>query len=130
MRADLPFGAQAAQLIHATGQSLIEQHPAGTYAIALHARDEASLRALSARLTAGKIAHKLIIEEDPPYAGQATAIGIMPTERRRLKPFLSSLALVAQSDRAPRVMTSEATGLNPVQRSNNAAVAQCSEHPE
>jgi Peptidyl-tRNA hydrolase PTH2 len=113
VRADLPFGVQAAQLIHATGQSLIEQHSRSTYAVALQVPDEAELRALSARLAAGKIAHTLIIEEDPPYAGQAMAIGILPTDRKRLKPFLSTYALVAQSGRAPRVMTSEAPGSNP-----------------
>lgn len=120
VRADLPFGAQAAQLIHATGQSLLEQHPRSTYAIALHVADEAELRALAQRLTEATIAHVLVIEEDPPYAGQAMAIGLLPTDRKRLKPYLSSYALVAQPGRASRVMTSKVPGSNPGERATSS----------
>lgn len=124
VRADLPFGAQAAQLIHAAGYSATAPLPEGTYAIALHARDEPELRALAARLAAAGVAHKLIVEDDPPYAGQATAIGITPCNRSPLKPYLAHLALVAQPDRAPGVMTRAAPGLNPGERTNIVSVAQ------
>ena len=124
VRADIPFGAQAAQLIHAAGYSVSEPVPDGSYAIALHAKDEAELRALAEKLTAGGIEHKLIIESDPPYAGQAMAIGVRPMDRKRVKPFLSSFALVAQSGRAPGVMTREVSGSNPAKRAKPCGPVQ------
>ena len=124
VRADIPFGAQAAQLIHAAGQSISEPVSEGTYAIALHVKCEADLRALSERLTTAAIEHALIVESDPPFAGQAMAIGVKPTDRKQLKPFLSSYALVAQPDRAAGVMTRQAGGLNPPERSTHAPLAQ------
>lgn len=93
-------------------------HPDGTYAIALAAADEAELLALHAQLHSAGIEHKLVIEEDAPYSGQAMAIGIKPMDRKLLKPFLFSYSLVAQSGRAPRVMTWEAAGSNPAERAN------------
>lgn len=119
VRSDIPFGAQAAQLIHAAGQSVTESVSEGTYAIALHVASEEALRSLSVRLTTASIAHTLIIESDAPYSGQAMALGIKPADRKLLKPFLSSYPLVrlpapvAQSDRASGVMTQKAGGLNP-----------------
>lgn len=96
VRADLPFGVQAAQLIHAAGQSITEPHADGTYAIALAIASEADLRALSLKLALAGVRHVLIIEDDAPYTGQAMAIGITPCDRAKLKRFLSSYALVAQ----------------------------------
>lgn len=92
--------------------------PEGTYAIALHVSNEAKLRELAARLAAADIPHSLIIEDDPPYSGQAMAIGIQPMCRKILKPFLSTYALVAQSGRASGVMTLKAQGSNPCERAN------------
>ena len=91
--------------------------------------DEIELRLLSKRLEIAKIEHKLIIEDDPPYSGQAMAIGIKPMDRAILKPFLSNYGLVAQSDRAPGVMTREAPGLNPGERSNSCAVSSAVRAP-
>lgn len=98
--------------------------PDGTYAVALHVRDEAALRGLAAKLSKAGIKHHLVIEDDDPYHGQAMAIGIVPTDRKILKPYLSSYALVAQSGRVPRVMTSEASGSNPDGRANHGVIAQ------
>ena len=126
VRSDLPFGAQAAQLIHAAGQSVTEPLAEGPYAIALHVKDETELYRLTAKLELGGIKHTLIRESDPPYAGQLMAIGIRPQDRAKLKPFLSSYPLakynapLAQSDRAPRVMTSEVGGLNPSGRATSS----------
>lgn len=89
--------------------------PDNTYAIALHVSDEVALRALAAKLTVAKIEHHLIIESDAPYENQAMAIGIKPMNRKILKPFLSSYALVAQSGRASGVMTQKASGSNPAE---------------
>ncbi len=118
VRADLPFGAQAAQLIHAAGYSTKSPLPDGTYAIALHVRDEDELRRLAARLTMANIAHHLIIESDEPYVGQAMAIGIEPCDRRSVKSYLSKYALVAQSGRAAGVMIQQVRGSNPCERAN------------
>lgn len=99
--------------------------PDGTYAVALHIRDEAALRGLAAKLSKAGIKHHLVIEDDEPYHGQAMALGIVPTDRKILKPFLSSYALVAQSGRALGVMTQEVSGSNPAGRANqHAPVAQ------
>lgn len=124
VRSDLPVGVQAAQLIHAAGQSVSEPLAEGSYAIALHVKSEAELLALSKRLKTAAIDHALVVESDEPYSGQAMAIGINPMDRKPLKPLLSSYPLVrnapvAQSDRAPRVMTSEAGGLNPSGRATS-----------
>lgn len=126
VRSDLPFGAQAAQLIHAAGQSVTEPAPEGTYAIALHVKDETELYRLTARLELAGIQHTLIRESDAPYTGQLMAIGIPPQDRAKLKPLLSSYPLlrinapVAQSDRASGVMTQKAGGLNPSGRATSS----------
>src|SRR5690242_19751358 len=104
VRSDIPFGAQAAQLIHAAGQSVTEPATEGTYAIALHVKDEVELYRLTAKLELAGIKHTLIRESDAPYAGQLMAIGIPPMDRKRLKPLLSSYPLaryapLAQPDR-------------------------------
>lgn len=130
VRSDLPFGAQVAQLIHAAGQSIKEPISEGTYAIALHIKTEAELRGLSDKLRAASIEHELIIESDAPHAGQAMAIGIRPMDRQRLKPLLSSYPLarskapLAQSDRAPTVMTLGVGGLNPSGRATYCGLLQ------
>lgn len=119
VRSDLPFGAQAAQLIHAAGQSVTEPLGEGSYAIALHVPNQIELRRLAARLEIAAIPHKVIVESDAPYAGQWMAIGIKPMDRKLLKPLLSSYPLarqpapLAQPDRAAGVMTRQVGGLNP-----------------
>ena len=124
VRSDLPFGAQAAQLIHAAGQSASGLASEGSYAIALHVPNETELRRLAVRLELAGIERALIKESDPPYAGQAMALGIRPMDRARLKPFLSSYPLarhapLAQSDRASGVMTQKVGGLNPSGRATS-----------
>ena len=82
-----------AQCIHAAGESS-NYVPTGTYAIALAARNETHLRSIAKRLSARGIEHTLIEENDPPYSGQATAIGIKPGRRSTLKRHVSSLPLL------------------------------------
>lgn len=94
VRADIPHGAQAAQLIHAAGESSPGNLPESTYAIALSAKDEPELRAVAAKLTEAGFPLTLAIESDEPYTGQAMAIGIAPTDRGALKKYLSSLPLL------------------------------------
>jgi len=95
VRSDLPHGVQVAQTIHAAGESCDGPLPSGTYAIALSVPDEASLRSLAERLWDSEVPHKVIMEPDAPYNGQAMAIGIFPTtERERVRRVTSSLPLV------------------------------------
>lgn len=72
---------------------LLEALRSGMNAVCLAARDEAELRRVHERLTAADVPHKLVIETDPPYAGQATAIGLV-YDRAIAKKCLSSLPLL------------------------------------
>jgi peptidyl-tRNA hydrolase len=91
VRADVPHGVQAAQLIHAAGESSTGNLPRGTYAIALAANDEKHLWNISQLLITEGIMHKLILEPDAPWNGALMAIGIVPGPRKRLKKILSTL---------------------------------------
>lgn len=94
MRRDLSFGLQAANLVHAAGESSPGNLPHGTYAVALTARDEFELRALAERLVEAGVAHALIVESDAEHAGQLMAIGIAPAQRDGLRRFTSSFPLL------------------------------------
>lgn len=88
------MGHQAAQLIHAAGASSPGNLPVGTYAIALHAKDEDELKRINYALLQEGIGCSTIIESDAPYSGQLMAIGIAPMDRRRLRRLLSRYPLV------------------------------------
>lgn len=95
VRADLPRGVQAAQIIHAAGESCVGPVPEGTFAIALHARDEAHLHDIKRSLWDAEVPHVAISEPDAPYGGQMMAIGLFPTDdRSRVRTVTSSLPLV------------------------------------
>lgn len=90
VRADLAHGAQLAQVVHAAGESARIRVEPGTIAVALHARDEAHLRDVAARLGAARIPHHVVEECD----GEAMAIGVEPTtDRAAVRKVLSSLPL-------------------------------------
>lgn len=98
VRADLPLGFLAAQAVHAAGESSPGNLPRATNAVVLAVKDEAALAALARRLALAGIAHVVIDEPDPPYLGQLTAIGLVPTADRALvKPLLSSLPLLKEA---------------------------------
>jgi hypothetical protein len=40
------------------------------------------------------VPHREIVENDAPWTGQLMALGIYPTERRRIRRLLSTLPLV------------------------------------
>lgn len=82
VREDLPPGTKLAMTIHAAGESAMRPIPEGTYAYCLSVPDEGSLRSLSEKLRNRGCPHVLIFEPDPPYDGQAMAIGCVPTEDR------------------------------------------------
>lgn len=94
MRRDLPPGTQAAQLIHAAGESSPGNLPNSTFAVALTCRDEGELHQLAIRLDRAGIDFKLIREPDAPYNNQLMAIGITPIRKSRVRKLLSNFPLV------------------------------------
>ncbi len=82
MREDLPRGVLAAQVTHAAGESSPGALSDGTIAVVLAAANEDHLRLLSHQLTAAGLPHRLIVENEGPYAMQATAIGVVPVQDR------------------------------------------------
>ena len=57
--------------------------------------NEDQLRKLAEKLENGGVLHTLIEEVDPPFTGQATAIGIEPTrDRRDIRKVVSHLPLL------------------------------------
>ena len=89
------MGFLAAHVCHAAGESSPGNLSPGTNAVILAARSEAELAALEYKLAQAGIPHVSIREPDSPWDGALTAIGLVPTtDRRKLKPFLSSLPLL------------------------------------
>lgn len=85
---------QAAQLVHAAGESSPGNLPEGTYAIVLAVPNHAKLLALEKVLEENNIPHKSIREPDLPWNGELMSIGIFPMERSLLKKYLSNLPLL------------------------------------
>lgn len=94
VRSDISPGLQAANLIHAAGESSPGNLSRGTFAVALVAPDEASLRAVYRRLMGAGVECVEIVETDGDYAGQLMAVGVRPGIREGLRPHLSSLPLL------------------------------------
>ncbi|MGD9728627.1 MAG: peptidyl-tRNA hydrolase [Nitrospira sp.] len=104
VRADLPRGLQAAQIVHAAGESAANSEvPDGTHAVVLQVNDEEHLLGVAEKLWwAGIENYKLIIEPDLPLFedrplqdGQGTAIGIPPTaDRKKIAAVLGRLPLL------------------------------------
>lgn len=66
----------------------------GTHAVVLGAKSETVLRALHEQLLEAGILCVLVEEPDPPWCGQATALGIAPQAREHLRPLLKKLQVV------------------------------------
>jgi hypothetical protein len=96
VRADLPIGSQVAQAVHAAGESASPPPEPGCRAVALHARDEAHLLEIAARLDAiGVLNHHVVEGYDDPRCGQLMAIGVHPTrDRAAVRKAVSDLPLV------------------------------------
>jgi hypothetical protein len=95
VRADLPRGVLAAQLIHAAGESSPGGLPKGTRAVALAARGELHLARIERRLQQLGIDHRAIREPDPPWNGALMAIGLTPVaDRTTLRRALRRLSLL------------------------------------
>lgn len=84
---------QAANIIHAAGESSPGNLSSGTHAVALHAAPERLARLL-AQLQAARVPHTPIFEPDAPFDGALMAIGIRPCRREEVRRLLSSLPLV------------------------------------
>lgn len=93
-RADLSHGVQAAQLIHAAGESSPGNVHSGTFAYAKTAKDEKELRDLSYELFMAGIPHKCILEPDAPWNGQMMAIGVCPGPKTKLKKYFARFPLL------------------------------------
>lgn len=93
IRADLPQGVAAAQIVHAAGESVVATVPAGTFAVVLGVPDEPALQSLAARLVAAAVPHAIAVETDGDWAGQMMAIGVAPAPRSSLRRHFSSLPL-------------------------------------
>lgn len=81
-------------MVHATGESLEERHPEGTYAVVLTVPDELALTLLAERLEAAGVALARIHEDDAPYSGALMALGLRPARREVLRRHLSTLPLL------------------------------------
>ena len=93
MRSDLPRGFQAAQVAHAAGSFGL--HPPETHVVVLSVPDERTLRDLSKRLDVAGVDHKLVVECDVPFDGQATCIGCgLVYDRRPVRKVVSNLPLL------------------------------------
>lgn len=94
MRSDLPRGIQAAQLVHAAGESSPGDLPEGTHAVVLAVPDELALHRVAKRLEAAGIEFVRINEPDAPYAGALMSIGVRPARKEVVRRALSSLPLL------------------------------------
>lgn len=95
VRADLPHGVQVAQTAHAAGESVQRPLPEGTIVVALAVPNEGSLRRVAEALGKQSLTYKLIVENEGPWAGQATALGVVPTaDRKAVRKATSALPLV------------------------------------
>lgn len=94
MRADLPRRGQAAQLVHAAGESSPGGLPEGTYAIVLQVPDEAALAREADRLERAGVKLTRVHEPDAPYHGALMALGLWPARKEALRRYLSSLPLL------------------------------------
>ncbi len=90
----MPFGVQAAQLLHAAARSSVNKHVEGTNAVALTARHEPELKELEQHLIRAQVEHIAIREPDEPYDNQLMAIGICPAPCKTARRYLSSFPLV------------------------------------
>jgi hypothetical protein len=92
VRGDLPRGVQAAQIVHAVGESLQATHAPETYAVVLTARDELHLALIAEGLERRGVA--LVRIREPDENDQLMALGLRPARKESLRRHLSSLPLL------------------------------------
>lgn len=94
VRGDLPRGLQAAQIIHAAGESSPGGLSSGTHAVCLVVPKEAELLDVAKRLALANVKHVCIREPDHPWNDQLMALGVAPGRKEELKRYLSSIPLL------------------------------------
>lgn len=94
MRADLPRGIQAAQIVHAAGESSPGNLSPGTYAVVLAVANERLLVQAADVLRRKGIDFVMVFEPDPPYEGAPMAIGVRPGRKEALRRHLSAFPLL------------------------------------
>jgi hypothetical protein len=71
------------------------KHPPETHVVVLSVSDESALRDLSRKLDVAGVEHEVVVEVDPPFAGQATCIGCsLVRDRRPVRKAVASLPLL------------------------------------
>lgn len=114
----MPLGFQAAQIVHAVGDSVQEPHQPGTNAVVLSVSSELEIRVVAKKLQLAGIPHTIIQEIDMPWNGQITAIGLVPTaDRAAIKKILSSLPLLGKVDK--KICSVQEEAILPVVQSQN-----------
>lgn len=94
VRGDIPRGLQAAQIVHAAGESSPGNLSSGTHAVCLVVPGEKELLEVAERLAQGRVPFVSIYEPDAPWNNQFMAIGCMPARKEVLRRYLSSLPLL------------------------------------
>ncbi len=90
------MGVICSQCVHAAGESSTGNLPDGTRAVVLAAENQAKLLAIERNLLENGIVFTAIREPDPPYLGELMAIGIKPTDKSSVYPFLKKLPLLKE----------------------------------
>lgn len=94
VRADLPRGIQAANIVHAAGESSPGDLKSGTHAVVLVTKGEHELHEVACKLEAASVGIVRIEEPDMPYDGALMAVGVKPGRKEDLRKHLSSLPLL------------------------------------
>lgn len=96
VRADLPIGFLAAQIVHAAGESSPGALPLDTNAVVLSVPGEPELVALEAQLRARGLDVHAVREPDAPWNGALTCLALPPAPRSVHRKHLSALPLFAR----------------------------------
>jgi hypothetical protein len=94
VRSDLPRGIQAAQIVHAAGESSPGNLPAGTYAVVLAVATERLLVQAADVLRQKGIAFTAVFEPDAPFDGAMMAIGLEPGRKEVVGKHVSGFPLL------------------------------------
>lgn len=94
VRSDLPRGVQAAQIVHAAGESVDRPVDEGTHAVVLTVPSESGMARLADELRRVGVTFTSIFEPDPPYFGALMALGLAPRRKEILRRHLSRLPLL------------------------------------
>lgn len=85
---------QAAQVVHAAGESSPGNLDPGTFAVVLAVPNERALLDVAARLERERVAFVHVHEPDAPHNGALMALGLRPARKEALRRHVSSLPLL------------------------------------